>query len=274
MAGALVLESNRDNVDFGVIFFTRMTCDDMCGHGTIALTKVVLDTGMIEKEGDCVVLKMDTPAGRVTATAHRKNGEVKSVSFLNVPSFVYKGDQRVQVPGIGSVRCDIAFGGAFYAFCDAEALQIGLEMKDADKLIDAGRRIKYAVMNSQEIKHPFDEDLGFLYGTIIVGNAQNPSNHSRNACVFAEGELDRSPTGTGVSARAAIHYERGELKKGEIISIESILGTSMDVRIVDTTEFGSHSAVVTEVTGTSHITGQNRFYFDPSDPLKNGFIFR
>ena len=147
-------------------------------------------------------------------------------------------------------------------------------MKDADKFIDAGRRIKYAVMNSQEIKHPFDEDLGFLYGTIIVGNAQNPSNHSRNACVFAEGELDRSPTGTGVSARAAIHYERGELKKGEIISIESILGTSMDVRIVDTTEFGSHSAVVTEVTGTSHITGQNRFYFDPSDPLKNGFIFR
>jgi proline racemase len=168
----------------------------------------------------------------------------------------------------------IAFGGAFYAFCDAKDLNIGLEVKDFHQLIDVGRRIKYAVMDRVKIKHPFEPDLGFLYGTIFVGAPLNPSHHSRNVCIFAEGEVDRSPTGTCVSARAAIHHFKGELKVGETITIESILGTCFDVRVVETTQFGQYLAVIPEVTGSASIVGQNTYHFDPEDPLKEGFIFR
>jgi len=240
----------------------------------IALTKVVLDTGIIQKKGDNPVIKMDTPAGRVTATGHRENGVVKKVSFVNVPSFVFLHDQVIDVPGFGRVRYDIAFGGAFYVFCDADELNLGLEAKDFQQLIDIGRRIKYAVMDSVKIDHPFEPDLGFLYGTIFVGAPLDSKHHSRNVCIFAEGEVDRSPTGTGVSARAAIHHFKNELRQGKTITIESILGTCFDVRVVETTKFGKYSAVIPEVTGSASVVGQNTFYFDPEDPLKDGFIFR
>jgi len=274
MYGAIITKPVTPDGDLGVLFLHNEGFSTMCGHGVIALAKVVLDTGIIVKEGDHPVLKLDNPAGRVTATAHRENGEVKSVSFVNVPSFVYKHNQIVDVPEIGPVRYDVAFGGAFYAFCSAEELNLGLESKNYYQLIDVGMRIKYAVMESLEIKHPFEEDLGFLYGTIFVGPPVDSSHHSRNVCIFADGEVDRSPTGTGVSARAAILHSLGKLAPGEPITIESILGTCFTVRIVDTTQCGPYPAVVPEVTGSAHIVGQNQFYFDPTDPLRDGFIFR
>ncbi|UCE06104.1 MAG: proline racemase family protein [bacterium] len=272
--GAMITEPVTPDGDLGVLFLHNEGFSTMCGHGVIALTKVVLDTGIIQKKGDNPVIKMDTPAGRVTATGHRKNGAVKKVSFVNVPSFVFSHDQFVDVPGIGNVRYDIAFGGAFYAFCDANDLNLGLEAKDFQRLIDVGRRIKYAVMDNVKVEHPFEPDLGFLYGTIFVGAPLNPSHHSRNVCIFAEGEVDRSPTGTGVSARAAIHHFKNESKQGESITIESILGTCFYVRVIETTQFGQYPAVIPEVTGSASIVGQNTFYFDPDDPLKDGFIFR
>jgi trans-L-3-hydroxyproline dehydratase len=274
MYGAIITEPTGADGDFGVIFLHNEGYSTMCGHGIIALTTLVLDTGMIKKEGNHPVVKIDAPPGRVTATGHRENGRVSHVSFLNIPSFLYMQDQVVDVPGIGRVTFDIAFGGAFYAFCCAKDLGLGLNAEDYDKLIDYGRRIKCAVMENFEIRHPFEEDLGFLYGTIFIGDAQKPGRHSRNVCIFAEGELDRSPTGTGVSGRAAIHHAKGELLAGETITIESILGTCMDVKVVETTTFGPYAAVIPEVTGSAYITGRNRFYFDPADPLKNGFLFR
>jgi len=274
MYGAIITKPVTSDGDLGVLFLHNEGFSTMCGHGVIALAKVVLDTGIIIKEGNHPVLKMDTPAGRVTATAHRENGVVKDVSFLNVPSFVYKRNQIVYVPEIGPVRYDVAFGGAYYAFCSAEELKIGLEAKDYYQLIDVGKRIKYAVMDGLKIKHPFEEDLGFLYGTIFVGPPLNPSHHSRNVCIFAEGEVDRSPTGTGVSARAAIIHSQNELTLGQKITIESILGTCFSVRVVETTKFGPYSAVIPEVTGSASIVGQHEFYFDPADPLRDGFIFR
>ncbi|HUV14648.1 MAG TPA: proline racemase family protein, partial [Acidobacteriota bacterium] len=141
-------------------------------------------------------------------------------------------------------------------------------------LIDLGRRVKHAVAQNLEIKHPFEEDLGFLYGTIIVGPANDPAHHSRNVCVFADGEVDRSPTGTGVSARSAIHHSRGELEVGQPITIESILGTCMTVRVEEVTRFGPFPAVIPSVTGSASITGSNTFYFDPEDPLRAGFMLR
>ncbi len=129
-------------------------------------------------------------------------------------------------------------------------------------------------MNKFEINHPFEEDLGFLYGAIFTGPAKDPTHHSRNVCIFADGEVDRSATGSGVSARAALHHAKGELQIGEKITIESILGTTMDVEVKETLSYGSFEAVIPEVTGTAFFTGKNEFWFDPEDTLKDGFIFR
>jgi trans-L-3-hydroxyproline dehydratase len=168
----------------------------------------------------------------------------------------------------------VAFGGAFYAFCRAEDIGVGLVAEDFRKLIDLGMRVKRAVSASLEIRHPFEADLGFLYGTIIVGPAQEAGHHSRNVCVFAEGEVDRSPTGTGVSARAALHFAKGEIGLGEPFVVESILGTTFTGRAVEKLTYGPYEAVVPEVTGSAHLTGTSEFWIDPADPLGHGFILR
>ena len=274
MYGCIITDPVTTDGDLGVLFLHNEGFSSMCGHGIIGLAKVGLDTGLIDKPGDRPVIKMDTPAGRVTANGTRENGRITSVSFLNVPSFVYALDQFVEVPGLGRIRYDVAFGGAFYAFCHAADLGITITPDDFSALIDIGVRIKHAVIDSLPIHHPFEEDLSFLYGTIIVGEAHNPSNHSRNVCIFAGGELDRCPTGTGVSARAALHHARGELSHKEPFTVESILGTTFTGEIVESVQFGPYKAIVPKVTGSAHITGRHEFLIDPTDPLKNGFILR
>ncbi len=274
MYGAIITEPTTEDADFGTFFLHNEGYSTMCGHAIIALTKLVLDTGMVQKDGNEPELIINAPPGKIFAKAFRKNGMVEKVSFKNVPSFLYLKDELIDVPETGKVKFDIAFGGAFYAFCNADELGLKMDDSDYNRLIDFGRKIKYAVMNKYEIKHPFEKDLSFLYGTIFTGKAFNTNHHSRNVCIFAEGEVDRSPTGSGVSARAALHFAKKELNQNEKITIESILGTTMDVEVVETTTYGPHNAVIPEVTGTAFITGQNEFYFDPSDPLKKGFIFR
>jgi trans-L-3-hydroxyproline dehydratase len=274
MYGCIVTEPVTPDGTLGVLFLHNEGFSTMCGHGVIAMTKVALDTGMIQTADERPVIRMDTSAGRVTAFARRENGRVVEVSFHNVPSFVYALDKTVHVAGIGWLRYDVAFGGAFYAFCRAEEIGIGLGANDFRQLIDAGMRIKRAVMTSLPIEHPFEKDLGFLYGTIIVGPPHDPQHHSRNVCIFADGEVDRSPTGTGVSARVALHHARGEIKMTESIVIESILGTCFTGEVVETTKFGPYDAVIPKVTGTAYITGRNELLIDPADPLRNGFILR
>lgn len=274
MYGCIVTEPVTPDGTLGVLFMHNEGYSTMCGHGVIGLAKVALDIGILQIDGDRPVIKMDTPAGRVTATARREAGRVVEVSFHNVPSFAYALDQVVDVQGVGRVRYDIGFGGAFYAFCRAEDLGVSLSAKDFRQLIDVGMRVKRAVMDSVEIKHPFEEDLGFLYGTIIVGEAHERGHHSRNVCIFADGEVDRCPTGTGVSARAALHHARGELKLNEPFVVESILGTCFTGEVVETTRFGSFDAVIPQVTGTAHITGRNELWIDPADPLRHGFVLR
>jgi len=274
MYGAIITEPISEGSDVGVIFLHNEGYSTMCGHGVIALTTVLLETGMLEKVGENPVIKMDTPAGLVTAVAHREGKRIKEVSFQNVPSFVYLKDQTVEVPGLENVHYDLAFGGAFYAFVRAEELGVSLEPKDFRQLIDLGMRVKKAVMNSVSIHHPFEEDLSFLYGTIIFGKAIEPGHHSRNVCIFANGEVDRSPTGTGVSARAAIHYFKKELSLSEPFTVESIIGTCFTGKVVATTKFGPYEAVIPEVTGSAYIVGKCEWLLDPQDPLRNGFILR
>ena len=274
MYGAIVTSPTTAGSDVGVIFLHNEGYSTMCGHGVIALVTVLLETGMIEKEGDHPIVKLDTPAGLVTATAHRQGKRVREVSFQNVPSFVYLSDQTVDVPGLGNVRFDIAFGGAFYAFVDAEELHVGLGADDFRALIDLGVRIKKAVMECFPIRHPFEEDLGFLYGTIFVGKPHDPGHHSRNVCIFADGEVDRSPTGTGISARAAIHYFKHGLSINKPFTVESIIDTCFTGKVLETKRYGGYEAVVPEVTGSASIVGKSEWMLDPQDPLRDGFILR
>ena len=268
MYGAVVMPS--DDADFDVFFMHNEGYSTMCGHAIIALTKLAVETQLISKNE----ITFNVPAGRILAKAVVVEGKVVETSFRNVPSFVYLRNQRADVPGIGPVSFDVAYGGAFYAFVSSQDLGLRLEPDEANQLVEYGRLIKHAVMSQFPITHPFEEDLSFLYGTIFTGPANDPTNHSRNVCIFAEGELDRSPTGSGVSARAALHFAAGELDLNERITVESILGSTMSVRVVETARFGPYDSVIPEVSGTASIIGRNEFFFDPDDPFRVGFIFR
>jgi len=275
MYGCILTPPVTPDGDVGVLFMHNEGFSTMCGHGIIGLVKVGVQTGLFPITGEQTVIKIDTPAGRVTATAHIHDGEVERVSFLNVPSFLLERDLVVDVPGLGTVKGEIAFGGAFYMYVDVAPFGLDITPHNQSQLIDVGMRIKRAVMESYEIRHPDgDPDLNFLYGTILVKMLNTPEVHSRNVCIFAEGEVDRSPTGTGVSGRLAIHYAKGELALGETITIESLIGTSFTGRVAGTTWVNGVPAIIPEVSGTAYITGQHTFLIDPDDPLADGFILR
>lgn len=272
MYGGWLGPPTSDNGDLSVLFVHNEGFSTMCGHGIIALCKVVLDTGILPAKEPETVLRIDTPAGQVVATSLLEAGSVVSTRFRNVASFAADLDQSVVVPGLGEVTYDLAFGGAFYAIVDAET--VGVDLDDAAGSIRAGRAIKRAISGSRAIVHPDDEDLGFLYGVIFTGPAREQRNHSRNVCLFADGEVDRSPTGTGVSARLALMFARGELGIGEEATVESIVGSTFTGRVVDTTSVGSWPAAIPEIEGSAFITGRAEFWLDPSDELGRGFLLR
>ena len=274
MYGCIIMPPDSPRADFGVLFLHNEGYSSMCGHGIIGVTTVAIETGMIEPVEPETTVRIDTPAGLVTAHARMQKGRVASVAFHNVPSFVLAQNQAVTVPGLGAIRYDIAYGGAFYAFVQAEDIGVTTTPEDFNALIDRGMAIKRAVMAAGPISHPFEADLSFLYGTIVVGPPRSPGVHSSNVCIFAEGEVDRCPTGTGVSARLALHHARQEIGINDPIVIESILDTRFSGKIVEATTFGPYDAVIPEVEGRAWIVGRNEFLMDPEDPLSAGFILR
>lgn len=274
MYGCILTDPVSADADFGILFIHNEGFSSMCGHGIIAITQIAFETGMIEPKGETTQIKIDTPAGLVTAFAVVKKGKVEKVYFNNVPSFVDELDIEVDVPGVGKVTYDLAFGGAYYAYVKADPLGIGCEPENFRELIDKGMAIKEAVMKTRPIQHPFEEDLNFLYGTIFISEKHNAHVNSRNVCIFAEGEVDRSPTGTGVSGRAAIHVARGELALNQPYKIESIIGSYFSVTAIEKTKFGPFEAIIPQVSGRAYITGENRFYINPNDTQKDGFILR
>ena len=211
MYGCIVTPPVTPEADIGILFMHNEGYSTMCGHGIIGITKVALETGLLPMTEPETTIKIDAPAGLITAHARVEQGQVTEVRFHNVPSFVLALDESVEVPGLGPVRYDIAFGGAFYAFVQAEEAGVSCTPQDFRQLIEKGLAIKRAVMADRPIPHPFEEDLSFLYGTIFIGPPLGAGAHSRNVCIFADGEVDRCPTGTGVSARLAIHHARGEI---------------------------------------------------------------
>src|SRR5258706_4287585 len=271
MYGAIATEPCTPDGDLGVLFMHNEGWSTMCGHGIIALVTVAIETGMLAAAD---VVRIDAPAGRITARPKRDGARVASVAFENVPSFVLALDETLAIPGLGEIRYDLAFGGAFYAYVDVAQVGLDLVPRDYRGLIDVGWRIKRAIQRTRVISHPFEPDLGFLYGTILGGPALDPGGNARNVCVFADGEVDRSPTGTGVSGRVAIEHARGRLRPGEPFVVESILGTRFTGRVSRETTFGPYAAVIPEVEGSAWISGRGELWFDPNDPLREGFILR
>ncbi|MEZ6096200.1 MAG: proline racemase family protein [Pirellulaceae bacterium] len=276
MYGCIVTPPERDDSDFGVLFLHNEGYSSMCGHGIIGVVTALIETGALSVDGNVVDLRIDAPAGLIQASAYVENGRVRRVSFENVPSWVVELDANVVLEDGTRVRYDLAFGGAFYAYVDGAQFDEPIRCLpgEHDRIVSLGRAIKHAVMKSRQIVHPESEDLGFLYGTIFVSPPVDSKNHSRNCCVFADGEVDRSPTGTGVSGRIALHVARGECTLNESISIESLVGSRFDVQAVREVDYFGQRAVIPLVTGDAFITGRHEFLSEPDDPMAEGFCLR
>lgn len=274
MYGCIITDPVSPEADFGVLFLHNEGYSTMCGHAIIALGKVAVETGIVSPHEPETVIRIDTPAGLVTAYARVSDGKVHGVWFHNVPSFVAGLDETVDVPGLGKIVYDLAFGGAFYAFVQADRFGFACSKDETFQLIEKGMTVKHAVMESRPIAHPFEQDLGFLYGTICIAPPRHEGVDSRNVCIFADGEVDRSPTGTGVSARMAIQHARGKIGIGDSMVIESITDSRFTGSVVDSVKFGEYDAVIPRVEGTAHITGRHEFFIDPEDSLRHGFLLQ
>jgi len=266
MYGGFPTEPEDAGADLGVVFFHNAGYSTACGHGTIALVTWAIDTGMVRlpRERPCVVV--DVPSGRIETTVEMADGRVTGVRFRNVPSFVLEERVAVETTS-GRVEAAIAFGGAFYAIVDSLALAIPVQPAHLDRFITLGREVKAAIESSREVMHPLQPELRGIYGVIFTeGN--------RNVTVFADGEVDRSPCGSGTSARLALLDRSGELPRGSILMHESIIGTRFSAQVVGETEVARIPAVITEVEGSAYRTGDHHFVLDPRDPLHTGFLVR
>jgi len=272
MYGCIIVSAVTDDGDFGVLFTHNEGLSSMCGHGIIGVTKVAIETGMIvSREGENIV-KIDTPAGRVTAYADVSNGKVERVRFQNVPCFVYKKDITVSVDGIGDILADVAYCGAFYVYLDAAKVGLAVIPENTERLVKVGMEIKNKVMARMEFNHP-TSGVNWLYGTILFETPVRRGNRifTKNVCIFAKGQVDRSPTGTGTGGRVALHYSAGEMQKEDTLINYSIIDTPFEGRVMEETKAGEYDAVITEVSGTAHIMGFNQLVLDPEDPLPEGF---
>ncbi len=274
MYGLILLPPEREDSDFGALFLHNEGYSTMCGHATIAIAKLAVLMGWAEKKEPVTELKIDAPCGQLSAYVEISNGKIERVYFDNVPSFVQALDQEVHLPTGEKIKYDLSYGGAFYAYVDARQLGLELVPENYSKLIRQGKKIKYAVMAEVPMQHPFEPDLNFLYGTIFTEPSEVPGVYSRNVCIFADGEVDRSATGSGVSGRAAIHFSRREISMGEQIRIQSIIGSEMEVAVQRELDFGPYRAVVPRVFGDAWVCGFSEFVLDGDDPFGGGFFLR
>jgi proline racemase len=264
MYGCHVVPGNDDGADLGVVFFHNAGYSTACGHGTIALVTWALDEGIVERrEGDNTVV-VDVPSGRLETVATVVDGRVRSVTFRNVPSFVWATDVTA-----GEVVVDIAFGGAFYA-----TLRERVAPAELPRLIALGRAIKRDLERQHDIVHPLEPQLRDVYGVIFWQHEDKEPLTQRNVTVFADGEVDRSPCGSGTSARLALLDASGALPRGAELHHLSIVGSRFTGRVVDEVNIAGRPAVVTEVSGSAYRTGESTFTLDPADPLGEGFLLR
>jgi len=271
MYGALLTEPERPDSHAGVLFMHNEGFSTMCGHGIIAVVTIAFERGLISPAGGGSSLVLDAPAGQIRATAViEEPGRVKQVSFLNVPSFVLASGIPVKV-GTRTIPVDVAFGGAFYAIVDSETAGVPVFPERLTELRQLGMAIKHAVEAQLTVVHPTEPGLHGIYGTIFTGPASTDAAHLRNVTIFAEGEVDRSPCGTGTCAVLAVLDAMGIVQPGDPFVHESIIGTTFSAKVVDRTTVGDLVAIVPELTGSAWITGEHTFIVDDEDPLRRGF---
>ena len=264
MYGCFVVEPNDAEADLGVVFFHNAGYSTACGHGTIALVTWALDEGVVERaEGENHVV-VDVPSGRIETWAQVEDGRVRSVRFRNVPSYVHASGLE-----IGEHELEIAFGGAFYA-----SVEEHVAPGELPRLIELGRELKRSIEEWQDVVHPLEPELRDVYGVIFWQEEGEGPLTQRNVTVFADGEVDRSPCGSGTSARLALLDRSGRLPRGEELRHLSVVDTEFRARVVDETEVAGLPAVITDVEGSAFRTGEHVFTLDPDDPLQEGFLLR
>ncbi|HEU4675354.1 MAG TPA: proline racemase family protein [Motilibacteraceae bacterium] len=271
MSGAILQPPTRPDADWGVLYIEVSGCLPMCGHGTIGVAAVLVETGMVTVTEPVTTIRLDTPAGLVVAEVAVQDGRACSVTLTNVPSFSLALDQKVSVPGLGEVGYDIAYGGNFYAMVELDALGIPFERQEKQRLLDAGLAIMAAVDEQAEPVHPENPEIRGCHHVALLAPGSD-ARHSRHAMAISPGWFDRSPCGTGTSARMAQLHARGELALHTDFVNESFIGSTFTGRLVEETTVGGLPAVVPTITGRAWITGMGQYLLDPTDPFPAGFL--
>lgn len=273
MYGCILVEPVTKDGHFGVLFTHNEGLSTMCGHGIISVTKTMIELGRIPSTEGSNEVRIDSPAGRVTAYADVKNGKVENVRFQNVPCFVYKENIIVELDHLGLIECDIVYCGAFYIYVDVKKVGLTVEPQHASELTKIGMAMKYYVEDSMNVIHPTDTGIRDIYGTIFIEDVIRDGSilDSKNVCIFAEGQVDRSPTGTGTGGRVALLYHQGIMSDEDLLQNYSIIDTLMTGKVIEETEVKGYKGVITEVSGTAYIMGINKLLLDPEDPLQEGF---
>jgi proline racemase len=276
MYGGLIVPPDDPGAHLGVLFWHKDGFSTACGHGTIALGVWAVDTGRVAApETGSVDVVIDVPSGRVTARVHRQDARVVAVDFVNVPSWVIARDVPVTTSR-GAVTVTVAYGGAIYVTLPAEQVGLSVTPENLGELIALGREIKWALNEAEQAVHPDDPRLNGIYGTIWVDELGDGEGqvHQRNVAVFADGEVDRSPCGSGTCARLAVLHADGRLPAGTVLRHDSIIGSTFTGRVLDAVDVADRRAVIPQVTGMAYRTGEHRFAIDPHDPLVPGFLLR
>ena len=276
MYGGFIVPPDDQGADLGVLFWHKDGFSTACGHGTIALGVWAVETGRVAApQTGTVDVVIDVPSGRVTARVHREDARVVAVDFVNVPSWVVARDVPVST-SLGEARVTVAYGGAIYATLPAAQFGLTVTPQRLGDLIALGREIKWALNDAEQAVHPADPRLNGIYGTIWFEDLGDAAGqvHQRNVTVFADGEVDRSPCGSGTCARLAVLAADGRLPAGTVLRHESIIGSTFTGTVLATVDAGGRSAILPQVTGTAYRTGEHVFSIDPHDPLVPGFVLR
>ena len=270
MYGVIPVDASHPEAAFGVLFTHNEGYSTMCGHATIALGRYAIEGGLVAATAPVTRFAIEAPCGLVRLACAVENGIVGTVSFESVPAFVEARDLVVAVPGHGEIVTDIAYGGAYYCILPASRFGLDLMQSPVEAIVAAAGALTDQVRASRRITHPSEPDLGFLYGTIVTDEAA-AGEDSFNLCVFAERQIDRSPTGSGVTARMALDHAKGLIATGERRSFRSITGGTFTGRVLGPAEGQGLGAVTVEVGGRSHLAGEGRFVIEADDPLACGF---
>jgi proline racemase len=268
----LLVPSTREDCAAGAIIMEPTEYPPMSGSNTICVATVLLETGMVPMQEPETRFKLDMPGGVIEVRAECRDGRCVSITFRNAPAFAERLDANIEVEGLGTLKVDIAYGGMFYAIVDAAALGFSVTPDEARDLAAAGEKVRRAAREQLDVVHPeFDN----VRGVSIVQFAmpfQGPGKVTRNTCIVSPGRSDRSPTGTGTSARMAVLQARGLMTAGDVLIHESIIGSRFTGRILELTEIAGRKAIVPEITGRAWITGEHNYYLDPTDPYPQGYV--